>query len=467
MKKKKMADFQELAEIFSSSARFVSVKAAFPDFTPQLERKTKKDLPEALQRVWNLAVFEIESNIRPCPYGGKYFTAGGRGGWHDMLFGQDTTGTALLALNRLYPEVMKNHIRSYALARLNIGFLCPKDWVLEGCEKSLKLTEEVWVPASREFCERYHLSPCLNRTGMDAGWIWAAGDLFDRSGDEMDWAWLYGTGDLFFREFYQPFYDETDGLYFGQASFIDVGCNGYPLSFGEMHTQKSRNAAVFIKAASTNALYVRSMDVMAHAAKIIGLEKKSRIWQSRADALREAIKKYLRFPDGTFAYFKHRDGRLEEKREALGAAFCILADVVRGEEAARALAADKLPQKKEGVALFYPFYEDNPQIYHNRSAWPFASTFYHLAWEKATGESKVREDALQLASSITAPEKLRGNDKGTLFDYRTGTFQEYIRWEDGTPAGTCAQSWTVSAFLNLAMRAGFLENTPEKSRFLS
>ena len=157
--------------------------APVPEGTPRLKISIKKELPEGLQRAWQLAVFEAEANIKPSPYGGEFFTAGGRGGWHNMLFGQDTVACGLLAFNRLYPDVMKSQIRSYVLARLNIGFMCPDGWMLENCEKSIALKMDVWQPNSREFCNRYNMSPALNRTGQDVGWLWTAGDLFDMYGD--------------------------------------------------------------------------------------------------------------------------------------------------------------------------------------------------------------------------------------------------------------------------------------------
>ena len=74
-------------------------------------------------------------------------------------------------------------------------------------------------------------------------------------------------GNIFFDYFYKPFYDEADGLYFGQASFIDVGWNGYPFALDGLDKETERNKAVWIKTPSCNALYVRGMDVMAHATR--------------------------------------------------------------------------------------------------------------------------------------------------------------------------------------------------------
>ncbi len=450
-----------MEEIFKKLRDFQSV----PQFSRRLTVEMKKDLPESLRKAWDLAVFEAESNIKPCPYGGEYFTAGGRGGWYDMLFGQDTVACGLLAFNRLYPEVMKNQIRSYVLARLNIGFMCPEGWLLQNCEKAIPLHMNVWQPDSREFCNRYHMSPALNRTGQDVGWLWTAGDLFDLHGDRMDWAWLYGMGNIFFDYFYKPFYDEADGLYFGQASFIDVGWNGYPFALEGLDKRSERNKAVWIKTPSCNALYVKGMDVMAHAARVLGRDEDARHWQEKADCLRKAIRDHLRLPDGTFAYFKHKDGHLEPRCEALGAAYCILADVVTGQDAVKALAAHTLQFSDVGVSLFYPFIEENPGIYHNRAAWPFASTFYYLAKEKVTGESCLQRDARQLANAIVIPKKVNGNCQGAPEDYQTGSFMEYVAWEEKEARGTCAQCFTISAFMNLCLRNGWLDREIHSSRF--
>ena len=437
------------------------------NFQPRLGVTLRPEMPENLKKAWDLAVFETEANMKPCPYGGEYFTAGGRGGWFGMLFGQDTVACGLLALNKLYPELMKNQIRSYVLARLNIGFMGPDEWVVENCHKAIPLNMDVWRPNSREFCDRYHLSPALNRTGQDVGWLWTAGDLFDMHGDRMDWAWLYGMGELFFSHFYAPFYDETDGLYFGQASFIDIGGSAYSFALdGLGGGQKERNAEVWIKASSTNALYVRGMDVLSYAATVLGRTEDAARWAQKADALRKAMRDKLRFPDGTFAYYMHKDGHLEPRREALGAAYSILAVVVTGEDAVKALATDALQFSDAGVSLFYPFYDENPKTYHNHTAWPFASTFYYMAKEKVTGESCMKQDATQLATAIALPTELNKNVVGTLEDYATGTFHEYITWKTHEPKGCWAQTFTTTAFMNLCIRNGWLDQEIPHSRFL-
>ena len=117
------SEYHFLEKTFSKMADLKPVLEASPNFHPRVSVDLKNDLPQNLRSAWQLAVYEAESNTKPCPYGGEYFTAGGRGGWFGMLFGQDTVACGLLAFNKLYPCLMKNQIRSYVLARLNIGFM--------------------------------------------------------------------------------------------------------------------------------------------------------------------------------------------------------------------------------------------------------------------------------------------------------------------------------------------------------
>lgn len=53
-------------------------------------------------------------------------------------------------------------------------------------------------------------------------WIWAAKDLIERHSLNEKWEWLYETGKRWFSDFYRPFFDPRDGLYRGQASFVDI-----------------------------------------------------------------------------------------------------------------------------------------------------------------------------------------------------------------------------------------------------
>ena len=74
-------------------------------------------------------------------------------------------------------------------------------------------------------------------------------------------------------------------------------------------------------------------------------------------------------------------------------------------------------------------------------------------------------DAIQLANAIDIPKKLNANAIGTLADYQTGTFHEYTGWEAQDPRGTSAQIFSISAFMNLCIRNGWLDAQLPRSRF--
>ena len=94
-----------------------------------------------------------------------------------------------------------------------------------------------------------------------------------------------------------------------------------------------------------------------------------------------------------------------------------------------------------------------------------AGLAYYLAKEKVTGESCLRRDATQLANAIVIPKKINANARGTSQDYQTGSFMEYVAWAENEPRGTCAQCFSISAFMNLCLRNGWLDASIPRSRF--
>ena len=88
-----------------------------------------------------------------------------------------------------------------------------------------------------------------------------------------------------------------------------------------------------------------------------------------------------------------------------------------------------------------------------------------MAKEKVTGESCLRWDATQLANAIVIPKKINANARGTMEDYQTGSFMEYVAWAENEPRGTCAQCFSISAFMNLCLRNGWLDAPIPRSRF--
>ena len=81
------------------------------------------------------------------------------------------------------------------------------------------------------------------------------------------------------------------------------------------------------------------------------------------------------------------------------------------------------------------------------------------------GKSDMKQDATQLAGAIVIPKKINANAQGTMADYQTGSFMEYVAWEEKEARGTCAQCFTISAFMNLCLRNGWLDREIHSSRF--
>lgn len=368
---------------------------------------------------------DIEESFNTVTPFGRVYSAGDFGnGFSGLVFNRDVSYSGILSLNRLYPTEMLESLKTVRAVRSRLGFACHRacGGLLEGVEGVI--CEEL-SPA--EFFEKYQKASAINKTD-DVCWLWCAYDLL--SGGDFsinEWQWMYDNGVECFERFYDPFYDETDELYFGQPSFLDVGHNGYPDGWNTP-TQENRNRCVWVKAASTNCLYYKGLCVMAEVAKRLS-NGEARRWENKACQLKKAILEHFVREDGSFAYFIHRDGHMEPRRDALGTAFAILCDVTDSPELLQGY-----PVTEQGVPLLYPFYKRN-DYYHNNSSWAFVDTFFLLAQEKLTGSSTAEKN-LEL-----------------LEDYFIdGHFYEWRDLRDGQVKGSRAQLWTTAAFLGAVMR---------------
>ncbi|HEY9250227.1 MAG TPA: hypothetical protein VIO38_13890, partial [Rariglobus sp.] len=294
-----------------------------------------------------------------------------------------------------------------------------------------------WVEediSEKDYLHKYATNSFTRRTD-DVVWLWCAGDLVARRGRPEEWRWLYETGREFFRDVYAPFYDQRDGLYHGQPSFIDIHftdhkTSGYPQEWGVAD-------CVLVKALSTNCLYMLGLRTMAAAATQLGLTDEAAEWGKREQALTEAIRRELRRPDGTYSYFKDRHGLLQDRCDALGCALLVHAGVVAGADAVAAIG--RYPVTVAGAPLFHPFFPWDV-FYHNNSSWPFVDTFFLHALEKADGRDRNALNAALLAR--------------TCVD--NGSFHEVVDYRTNKVGGSGRQLWSAAAFLNVCFRAGLV-----------
>lgn len=397
-----------------------------PDPQPQHEMRMQGATP-LMERLWRIALDDCERNIVETEQG-RYFGAGAQFGV--TVYTRDISYAGILGLNRLYPELMKSSLEVTREVRLGLGLRVPGGYAVESIDAD-------WIDEGmdeRDFFEK-HNTNCYTRRTDDVVWLWCAYDLFRRTADNYDWQWLYETGTRCFERLYDPFLDSQDGLYRGQASFVDIHfaehrATGYPQDW-------SIADCVLCKTLSTNCLYVKGLEVMARVADLLGRHAHTRDWQERLDALKESIRRELLKPDGTLAYYKDRWGCLSERRGALGSAFAVLAGIVEGDEARAALA--DYPVTDAGVPLFHPFYSiDN--YYHNNSSWPFVDTFFLAAQERAHGDDRTARNAALLARVVQADG-----------------FHEVVDMRDKSVKGSGHQLWSAAAFIDVCRRAGLAE----------
>ena len=397
-----------------------------PDPQPRCPRRLTNTTP-LMERLWRIALSDIEKNIVETD-AGKYFGAGK--GFGATVYTRDIAYSGILGLNRLYPDLMLDSIRHTREVRAKLMFRVPEGqaprgidapWIEEACDE-------------REFQRKWHTNS-YSRATDDVVWLWCAADLLAEAGLDHEWGWLYKTGERFFSEFYRPFFDADDGLYFGQASFIDIHfadhkATGYPQDW-------SGEDCIMVKSLSTNCLYVLGLNAMAQAARQLGRDAEATAWDERGRQLKHAIRRELRRDDGAFLYFKDRNGQRQNRREALGASLAVISGVAAGKDMEPALR--DYPVTDGGVPLFHPFF-DNDTWYHNNSSWPFVDTFFIKAQEMADGICRAAQNAALLARTCI----------------KDGTFHEVTDYRSREVKGSKSQLWTAAAFIDTCRRAGLL-----------
>lgn len=394
---------------------------------------------ELLDKLYQIALWDIEANW--VEEGGKIYFGAGRT-FGKAVFTRDISIAGLLALNELYPKEMEDSLKYTREARRNTLFKASKDYVIEGIHGPWDITEEE--------TNIYHCGP-ITRRSDDIIWIVAMADLIEKKwskageqegSKEEDLQWLYDTGQWFFAHLYKYFYDKEDGLYKGQAVFVDVHfphmkSNGYPLAW-------SISDCANVKATSTNATYKKAMDIMAMAAAALGDHEGEAYWSQRSNKLKNSILEQLTLQDGSLAYYKDSKGNVPKRRDALGTAFAVLFDVVEGTGAEQMMKS--YPQGEWGIPLFDPFFERAKEdegytvihdgIYHNETSWGFVDTLFLQAYEKATGISQ-REFNVALLARYCRPHS---------------SFREVVNFNTTEPFGSESQLWTAAAFINACSR---------------
>ena len=154
--------------------------------------------------------------------------------------------------------------------------------------------------------------------------------------------------------------------------------------------------------------------------------------------------------NGTLSYYKRRDGYVMPHEHNLGTALAVLCGVLEGDEAIKAL--ENYPTYDKGIPLIHPYLPNRPGS-HNTVSWPFCSTFFLWAKEKATGIDQTDYNAALLARSMGT--KLDPEKKPEWGGF--GSFHEQVMLPSGIIGGSGDQLWSSASYINVCLRAGVID----------
>ncbi len=387
-------------------------------------------------KMWNIALYDIEQNLVTNDYG-TYFAAGRR--YTERVYTRDIAFAGILGLNNLYPQEMERSLKITREVRSKLGFKVSAPHVVN----EIDVPWDVIAAVEKEVMAQYRTNSITRRTD-DVVWLWAVDHLFKLHPDIADWFWFYKTGQEFFETYYNPWFDESDGLFRGQPAFQDIESSAFPDSLDIAD-------CVLMKAASTNALYYKAMLAMADAATNSNLPPKEvEYWLQRAEKLKSAFKSEFLLQNGTVSYYKDRWGNLMKNQHNLGTAFAVLFGILEDEEAIRAI--ENYPMLDNGIPLIHPFLTSNKGP-HNMASWPFCSTIFLWAMEEAEDKDYTNYNAALLARTMGT--KLAENRNKNWGGF--GSFHEKVILPSGLIDGSGQQLWTSAAFINVCIRAGIIE----------
>ena len=411
------------------------VTADLPSVNPKNTIALKPEATPLLKKMWAIALNDVELNLITNDYG-TYFAAGRR--YTDRVYTRDISFAGILGLNALYPKEMMTSLRVTRNVVSKMGYKVSAEEVI----KEIDAPWEAITDDRKQIMAQFKSNSITRRTD-DVVWIWAVDDLFKSHPEVADWNWFYTNGKNNFELFYAPWYDKKDGLYKGQNTFQDLQSEGYPEGY-------SQADCVLIKSTSTNCLYYKAMLSLANAAKKCNLTEESKVWTKKAESIKKAILKELLLSDGTFTYFKDRNGKVLHNQHNLGTAFAILFGIVKGEAARKTI--ENYPSNQYGTPLIHPFLGDGKGD-HNAAAWPFCDTFFLHAKEIADGKEYTAYNAALLARTMgTKFSEKRDKEWGGF-----GSFHEKVPLPSGLISGSGSQLCTSAAFMNVCLRAKLVE----------
>ena len=243
-------------------------------------------------------------------------------------------------------------------------------------------------------------------------------------------------------------FDAADGLYRGEASFLDWREQSYSAWIVDDLASLASS-----KALSTNLAHYKALKLAAMLAREQGQTTTADKYAAWAAALKYAINRRFWLPDaGMYASLTgpHFDGAPLHQFDWLGQSLAIVTGVADAAQTRSILA--RYPHGRYGPPVIFPQQPGRP-IYHNRAIWPFVTAYglraaaigKNVAVADAAYASLMRGAALNL-SNVENLEWLSGQP--LLLDETQPALS-------GPVINSRRQLWSVGAYLGMVIESVF------------
>ncbi len=246
----------------------------------------------------------------------------------------------------------------------------------------------------------------------------------------------------------EALWDEADGLYRGEQSFLDWREQTYPGWTAERVAHIGMS-----KSLSTNANHWRILDVAARLAAEQGLDAERDRYRAWADALKAALRRELWLSDaGHFASLKTTalDPAPLHRHDLLGEALAVIDGIA--DEAQAASTLQHYPHTAAGAPVVWP-QAPGVRIYHNQAIWPFASAY----WLKAAVAARNAAVADHMLQSLMRGSALHlSNMENLQFQSLMARHPDPLHRQGfGPDIDSEAQLWSVAGYLGAVLDGVF------------
>jgi hypothetical protein len=241
-------------------------------------------------------------------------------------------------------------------------------------------------------------------------------------------------------------FDENDGLYKGEQSFLDWREQTYPVWTADdtVHIAMS-------KVLSTNVLHYIILDVGSKLAEMkedVSFKNDCINWKSE---LRQKIRQNFYLEDAKlFATMKttYLNDHPVEKYDLLGQSLAVLSGVANDTQAKESVR--NYPVTEAGPPVIWP-QEPFVRVYHNRGIWPFVTAYALRSAIQADNDAAVNNAFMSLVRGAALNlSNMENFEFTTLANWYEDTRKDhYNRDLSGPVVNSRRQLWSVAAFVSL------------------